>query len=59
MTRFIKWFNDSKNDGFISGRAALTYVYFESIHPFEGGNSRIGRDLADLVNKGILSKTGE
>jgi Fic family protein len=30
-------------------RAALVHLWFESIHPFEEGNGRLGRALADMV----------
>ncbi len=49
MTQFIKWFNSSSFSDPILGRAALAHVYFESIHPFEDGNGRIGRVLAEKV----------
>lgn len=46
MTLFIDWFN-STNDGSILGKASHAHVYFESIHPFEDGNGRIGRALVE------------
>jgi len=54
MERFTQWFNESAPGGsaFIpSGpiRAAIAHLYFESIHPFEDGNGRIGRAIADKV----------
>ncbi len=49
MEAFIHWFNSSKGSGPILGRAAIAHVYFESIHPFEDGNGRIGRLLVEKV----------
>lgn len=51
MDRFIAWFNQSgegqKNQlkGLI--RAGVAHLYFESIHPFEDGNGRIGRAISE------------
>jgi Fic family protein len=52
MARFFTWFNDSKPGGAKPVqnpviRAAIAYLYFESIHPFEDGNGRIGRVIAE------------
>lgn len=49
MTLFIDWFNSSNLSEPILGRAAIAHVYFESIHPFEDGNGRIGRLLIEKV----------
>jgi len=47
MERFITWFNTPHPS--ILAKAALAHVYFESIHPFEDGNGRIGRALIEKV----------
>jgi len=50
MHAFLEWFNatrDGTTDGLL--RAGLAHVWFESIHPFEDGNGRIGRAIVDLA----------
>jgi Fic family protein len=51
MDGFIAWFNDSAPGGKrplpALTRAGIAHLYFESIHPFEDGNGRLGRALAE------------
>jgi Fic family protein len=51
MQRFIVWFNDTARQGVAPlpalTRAGLAHLYFVCIHPFEDGNGRIGRALAE------------
>jgi Fic family protein len=51
MEKFIEWFNHTAPQGheplpFLT-RAAMAHWYFVCIHPFEDGNGRIGRGLAE------------
>lgn len=51
MEGFVQWFNDARQ-GMADHpllRAGLAHLYFESIHPFEDGNGRIGRALVEMV----------
>ncbi len=51
MSAFIKWFNNSHPNGDeplpALMRAGIAHLYFVSIHPFEDGNGRIARALAE------------
>ena len=48
MERFLTWFNaPSTIDGVL--RAALAHFWFVTIHPFEDGNGRIARAIADMA----------
>ena len=48
MERFITWFNKigATNNTL---RACLAHLWFETLHPFEDGNGRIGRAIFDLA----------
>ena len=51
MAAFVCWFNASAPDGAqpvsVLARAGIAHLWFESIHPFEDGNGRIGRAVAE------------
>jgi Fic family protein len=47
MAAFLKWFaSEDKTDQII--KAALAHLWFVTIHPFDDGNSRIARAIADM-----------
>ncbi len=45
MTRFLDWFETCKIDPVL--RAAISHIWFETIHPMDDGNGRIGRAIMD------------
>lgn len=51
MSRFTEWFNRTAPRGQeplpALTRAGIAHLYFESIHPFEDGNGRVGRVIAE------------
>ena len=60
MERFIAWFNRTAPGGPeplpALTRAGLAHLHFESIHPFEDGNGRIGRAIAE---KALVQNFGQ
>ncbi|MBS0196253.1 MAG: Fic family protein [Planctomycetes bacterium] len=53
MRRYVEWFNRTAPDGSeplpVLTRAGIAHLYFECIHPFEDGNGRVGRAIAEKV----------
>lgn len=48
MQDFLEWFNAEGNlDGVL--KAAIAHFWFVTIHPFEDGNGRIARAIADMA----------
>lgn len=48
MRDFLKWFEGAKSVDPVM-KAALAHLWFVTIHPFEDGNGRIGRAIADMA----------
>lgn len=60
MDQYVDWFNvtapGAEEPLPALTRAGLSHLYFESIHPFEDGNGRLGRALAE---KSLAQNTGQ
>lgn len=48
MKTFLDWFNAEQEQDPVM-KAALAHLWFVTIHPFEDGNGRIARAIADLA----------
>lgn len=48
MTAFLKWL-DQESDIDAVIKAAIAHLWFVTIHPFEDGNGRIARAIADMA----------
>jgi Fic family protein len=53
MKQFIEWFNKTSPPGIAPlpalTRAGMAHLYFVCVHPFEDGNGRIGRAIAEKI----------
>lgn len=56
MELFINWYNATNKSSNLLGRAAVAHVYFESIHPFEDGNGRLGRVIVEKALSQAVSQ---
>lgn len=56
MERFLDWMNAPIGAETLLGRVAIAHIYFESIHPFEDGNGRIGRALVEKMFSKYLKR---
>lgn len=48
MNRFLDWFNGSSENDWVA-KAGLAHLWFVTIHPFDDGNGRIARAIADMA----------
>ncbi|NQU48576.1 MAG: Fic family protein [Planctomycetes bacterium] len=59
MERFVEWFEGTSPNGVTPlpalARAGIAHLYFVSIHPFEDGNGRVGRAIAE---KALIQSLG-
>ena len=48
MAEFLEWFNDPSEIDMVL-KAAVAHFWFVTIHPFDDGNGRIARAIADMA----------
>jgi Fic family protein len=48
MKKFLEWF-EKKNSTDLVLKAGVTHLWFVTLHPFDDGNGRIARAIADMV----------
>ncbi len=47
MRKFLTWFNDNEHEDPLL-KAAIAHLWFVTVHPFEDGNGRIARAIAEM-----------
>lgn len=47
MGQFLEWFNTTQQNDYV--KSAIAHLWFVCIHPFDDGNGRIGRAIADMA----------
>ena len=48
MNLFLDWFNDTSSEATYL-KSAIAHFWFVCIHPFDDGNGRVGRTIADMA----------
>lgn len=48
MRRFVEWFEKDNSTDLVL-KSAIAHLWFVTIHPFDDGNGRIARAIADMV----------
>jgi Fic family protein len=48
MRKFLRWFNAANGQDWVV-KAAIAHLWFVTIHPFDDGNGRIARAIADMA----------
>lgn len=48
MTSFLDWFNKNQDDLDTVLKAGVAHLWFVTVHPFDDGNGRIARAIADM-----------
>ncbi|MEC7815379.1 MAG: Fic family protein, partial [Pseudomonadota bacterium] len=56
MATFLDWFNGASHQLPGVARAAIAHLWFETVHPYEDGNGRVGRAIADVAVSQMLGQ---
>jgi len=48
MNKFLKWVEDDNEEN-TTFKAGIAHIWFESIHPMDDGNGRIGRNIMEML----------
>lgn len=48
MAQFLDWF-EAENEASLVIKAGIAHIWFETLHPLDDGNGRVGRNIMDLM----------